>query len=41
MYNGYSQEEVTEKGAAKLSVIAIKDGIFTRGALMDFPRLLG
>lgn len=41
MYNGYSQEEVTEKGAAKLSVLAIKDGIFTRGVLMDFPRLLG
>ena len=41
MYNGYSQEEVTELGAAKLSVIAMKDGIFTRGVLMDFPRLFG
>ena len=41
MYNGYSQKEVTELGAAKLSVIAIKDGIFTRGVLMDFPRLFG
>lgn len=41
MYNGYSQQEVTDLGAAKLSVIAIKDGIFTRGVLMDFPRLFG
>ena len=41
MYNGYSQEEVTELGAAKLSVIAMKEGIFTRGVLMDFPRLFG
>ncbi|HXW15007.1 MAG TPA: cyclase family protein [Terriglobia bacterium] len=41
MYNGYSQDEVTELGAAKLSVIAMKDGIFTRGILMDFPRLFG
>ncbi len=41
MYNGFSQKEVTELGAARLSVIAIKDGIFTRGVLMDFPRLFG
>jgi len=41
MYNGYSQTEVTEKGAAKLSIIAVKDGIFTRGILMDFPLLFG
>ena len=41
MFNGYSQQEVTDLGAAKLSVIAIKDGIFTRGVLMDFPRLFG
>jgi hypothetical protein len=41
MYNGIPQSEVTEKGAAKLSVIAIKNGIFTRGVVMDFPRLFG
>ena len=41
MYNGFSQREVTEKGAAKLSVLAMKHGILTRGVLMDFPRLLG
>lgn len=41
MYNDFPQSEVTEKGAAKLSVIAIKNGIFTRAVLMDFPRLFG
>jgi kynurenine formamidase len=41
MYNGFSQREVTDKGAAKLSVITMKNGIFTRGVLMDFPRLFG
>ena len=41
MYNGFSQREVTEKGAAKLSVIKVKNGIFTRGVLMDLPRLWG
>ena len=39
MYNGFSQKEVTEKGADKLSVINIKQGVFTRGILMDLPRL--
>jgi kynurenine formamidase len=39
MYNGFSQKEVTSKGAAKLSVIEMKDGIFTRGVLMDLPVL--
>jgi kynurenine formamidase len=41
MYNGFSQQEVTERGAAKLSVTNIKQGIFTRCVLMDLPRLLG
>lgn len=41
MYNGFSQREVTDQGAAKLSVLRIKNGIFTRGVLMDFPRLWG
>jgi kynurenine formamidase len=41
MYNGYSQQEVTEKGAGQLSIIAMKDGILTRGVLMDFPHLFG
>ncbi|MDE3178786.1 MAG: cyclase family protein [Acidobacteriota bacterium] len=41
MYNGYSQQEVTEKGCGKLSVIEMKNGIFTRGVMMDFPELFG
>ncbi|HEY3130433.1 MAG TPA: cyclase family protein [Acidobacteriota bacterium] len=41
MYNGFSQQEVSAKGAAKLSVINIKNGIFTKGVLMDLPRLWG
>ncbi len=41
MYNGFSQTEVTEKGAGKLSVNNVKAGIFTRGILMDIPRLKG
>ena len=41
MYNGYSQQEVTKAGAAKLSVYRLKAGIFTRGVLMDLPRHLG
>lgn len=41
MYNGFSQNEVTERGAAKLSVANIKQGIFTRCVLMDMPKLLG
>ncbi len=41
MYNGFSQRDVTEQGAAELSVINMKDGIFTRGVLMDFPWLFG
>src|SRR5262249_32289347 len=39
MYNGYSQSEVTAKGAGKLGVQNAKNGIFTRGVLMDMPRL--
>jgi len=41
MYNGFSQKEVTPKGARKLSVLQIKNGIFTRCVLMDMPRLFG
>ncbi len=39
MYNGFSQKETTDKGAAKLGVTNVKNGIFTRGILMDIPRL--
>ena len=41
MYNGYSQDVVTEKGAANNSIINFKDGIITRGVLMDMARLKG
>src|SRR4051794_27014952 len=39
MYNGAAQSAVTERGAPDLAVTAYKDGIFTRGILMDIPRL--
>lgn len=41
MYNGFSQDEVTAKGAAKLGIQNLRDGIFTRGILMDIARLKG
>lgn len=40
MYNGYPQTLVSPEGAAKLSVLNMKDGILTRGVLIDVPRLL-
>ena len=39
MYNGFSQEEVTQKGGARLSIHNVKQGVFTRGILMDIARL--
>ena len=42
MYNGFSWEEVTESdGARKNSIHNLKNGIFTRGILVDIPRFLG
>jgi kynurenine formamidase len=41
MYNGIPQATVTEKGAGRLSVMTMKNGIVSRGVLMDFPRLFG
>lgn len=41
MYNGFSQKEVTQEGANKLSIHNAKKGIFTRGVLVDIPRLQG
>jgi kynurenine formamidase len=41
MYNGFPQEEVTAAGAKKLAITNVKNGIFTRGILMDIPRLKG
>jgi kynurenine formamidase len=41
MYNGFSQEEVTRKGAEKLSIHNLKQGIFTRGILIDLAKFKG
>jgi len=41
LYNGHSQERVTPAGAGVLSVINYKNGILTRGVLIDFPRFFG
>lgn len=41
MYNGFSQQEVTAKGAQKLAITNLKQGIFTRGVLMDMAALKG
>lgn len=41
MYNGFSKREVGPQGAKKLSIRNLKGGIFTRGILMDIPRLRG
>jgi kynurenine formamidase len=41
MYNGFSQQEVTAKGAQKLAITNLKQGIFTRGVLMDTAALKG
>jgi kynurenine formamidase len=41
MYNGFSRSEVTAKGAGRLSVHRMKSGIFSRGILVDIPRLKG
>lgn len=39
MYNGFSRDEVTQKGASKLDIANAKNGIFTRGILIDIPEL--
>jgi kynurenine formamidase len=41
MYNGFSQTELSAKGAHKLGIQNIKSGIFTRCVLMDMPRHFG
>ncbi|HEX4346038.1 MAG TPA: cyclase family protein [Vicinamibacterales bacterium] len=41
-YNGYQASDVnTEKGCTKLSIEALKNGVVTRGILLDIPRLKG
>jgi kynurenine formamidase len=41
IYNGYPSDVVTEDGAAKNSIINFKNGIITRGVLMDMARYKG
>lgn len=41
MFNGFPQTEVTDAGAQKLAITNVKNGIFTRGILMDMARLKG
>lgn len=41
MYNGYSQDQVTSDGALKNGILNFKNGIVTRGILMDIARLKG
>jgi kynurenine formamidase len=39
-YNGYARAEVnTDKGCTRLGIQNLKDGIVTRGVLVDIPRL--
>jgi kynurenine formamidase len=41
-YNGYARADVnTDKGCTRLSIETLKQGIITRGVLLDIPRLKG
>jgi kynurenine formamidase len=41
MYNGMPASEITDKACNMGSIFSFKDGIITRGVLMDIPRLKG
>jgi kynurenine formamidase len=41
MYNGFPISGVTDKGANKLGVTGFRNGIFSRGVLIDIPKLKG
>jgi kynurenine formamidase len=41
MYNGFTREDITAQGASKLAVTNFKNGLLSRGILMDIPRLKG
>jgi kynurenine formamidase len=41
MYNGYAQAEITSAGAGKNDITVFRNGIVTRGVLIDIPRLKG
>ena len=42
LYNGFDfQQTVTSGGCSKMGITAVKDGLVTRGVLIDIPRLKG
>jgi kynurenine formamidase len=41
MYNGFSKHEVRSTGARRGSIMCARDGISSRGVLLDVPRMLG
>jgi kynurenine formamidase len=41
MYNGYPVERVTAHGALELGIHELRDGIVSRGVLLDIPRARG
>ena len=41
LYNGYSAERVTAHGARELGIQSWRDGVISRGVLLDVPRLRG
>ena len=41
MYNGVSQETITEEGCSNASIANLQAGSVTRGVLIDIPRLKG
>jgi kynurenine formamidase len=41
MYNGFSKDEIKSTGARRGSIMCTRDGISSRGVLLDVPRSLG
>lgn len=41
LYNGYPIEQVTAHGALQLAIDALRDGVVSRGVLLDVPRAQG
>jgi kynurenine formamidase len=41
IYNGYSSEKVTAHGALELGIHELRDGVVSRGVLLDIPRARG
>ncbi|MFK7864349.1 MAG: cyclase family protein [Pseudohongiellaceae bacterium] len=41
MYNGYSENEVTQEGCARLAITGFENGIFGRGILIDMAAFKG